>query len=382
MAVMKHRSPMKRGSCLCAPMLELAERELTCLESRVPIKRSYNRVAGRITIRRRSFERSCSMASSSSASVILCTRNRAASLGETLRALGELEVPAEADLEIVVVDNGSSDGTPAVVRDFAVRSATRVRYIHEPRPGLSAARNRGIAAARGALLLFTDDDCLPAPGWAAAALRALRSGPCQVLGGRVELHDPSAAPVTIRTSQVAETLTSPCALDGFLHGCNMAFGRTVIEAVGPFDMRFGAGGRLVSAEDTDLVYRALKAGIKVSYDPSLVVFHDHGRSVPDQVDKLMRGYKLGMGGLAMKHLLGGDIGPAKSCYWNLRSALRDYAEKKVGLAHLRTESHLLLGALKFAIGAALDRAKPVLGRFRPAGHGVSCPDQLGSAAAE
>jgi GT2 family glycosyltransferase len=322
------------------------------------------------------------MVPTSSASIILCTRNRSASLRETLRVFGELEVPAAVDLEVVVVDNGSTDDTVAVVRDFAVRSAARVRYVHEPRPGLSAARNRGIAAARGTLLLFTDDDCLPAPGWAAAALRALRRDPCQIVAGRVELHDPSVARITIRTSQVAETLTSPYDLDGFLHGCNMAFGRAVVEAVGLFDTRFGAGGRLVSAEDTDLVYRALKTGVRVSYDPDLVVFHDHGRRNPGQVNKLLRGYRLGMGGLAMKHLLGGDIGPAKSCYWNLRSALRDYAEGKVGLVHLRTESCLLLGALRFVIGAALDRAKLALGKPRLAGPGISYPDHLGSTAAE
>jgi glycosyltransferase involved in cell wall biosynthesis len=316
----------------------------------------------------------------SSVSVILCTRNRSIPLRETLRTLDALELPAMTDLEIIVVDNGSTDDTPGVVHDFAARSPRSVRYVHEPQPGLSAARNRGVAAARGALLLFTDDDCLPAADWVVAALRALEGNPCQIIGGRVELHDPSAAPVTIKTSQAAETLDSPDDLYGFLHGCNMAIGRAVIEAIGSFDTRFGAGGPLISAEDTDLVYRAFKAGIPVRYDPDLVVFHDHGRHSSEQVDKLMKGYRLGMGGFGMKHLLKGDVVPIRLCYWDLYSALQDYAHKRVGIPHLLTEGHIILGAFKFAVGAALGWSRPISGKLRPVDRATRYPDQLRSAA--
>ena len=240
--------------------------------------------------------------------------------------------------------------------------------MHESRSGLSEARNRAVAVARGSLLLFTDDDCLPAPDWVTAALRAFDGDFHQVIGGRVELHDPKDAPITIRTSLIAETLTSSHKLPGFMHGCNMAIGRPVIEKVGLFDIWFGAGSSFVSAEDTDLIYRSLKAGFRVSYNPSMVVFHNHGRRAPDEVEKLIEGYKIGMGALAMKHLLEGDTGLAKTCYWNFRSAIRACVGRKASLIHLRTESHLILGAVKFCIrtGSSKVERETLQGHQQPA----------------
>ena len=95
-------------------------------------------------------------------SVVLCTYNRGDSLGRTIET-----VLAEAvdDLELVIVDDGSTDGTAEVLGRLHDR---RVRVVHRPNGGLSAARNSGLAAARGDWVVFLDDDDIPAPGWLAA----------------------------------------------------------------------------------------------------------------------------------------------------------------------------------------------------------------------
>ena len=90
-------------------------------------------------------------------SLILCTRDRAGALKGALDAVAALDFAGT--WEVVLVDNGSSDTTKAVIEDFAKKVAFPVRYVHQPIKGLSNARNAGLAAARGAIIAFTDDDC-------------------------------------------------------------------------------------------------------------------------------------------------------------------------------------------------------------------------------
>ncbi len=106
---------------------------------------------------------------------IICTRNRAASLGRVLHSALALRIPDGVGWELLVVDNGSSDATAAVVAGFAARLP--VRRIVEPVAGLSHARNRGVAAARGALICWTDDDVELEGEWLAAYVAAARRHP-------------------------------------------------------------------------------------------------------------------------------------------------------------------------------------------------------------
>src|SRR5687768_9827293 len=98
-------------------------------------------------------------------SVIISTRDRAYYLPEVLRTLiaQECEVP----FEIVVIDNGSTDGTAELLQEWCTRDP-RIRTAREPRPGLSRGKNAGIRTARAPLLLFTDDDVQVHPRWVAA----------------------------------------------------------------------------------------------------------------------------------------------------------------------------------------------------------------------
>src|SRR5690606_16449022 len=108
------------------------------------------------------------------ASVVVCTRDRAASLAVTLESIAGLRIPALVVAELVVVDNGSTDGTPAVVEAFRRRSPLPLRYVRELRPGIAPARNAGMAAARGRIVVFTDDDVTVEPDWLAEMLEAFR----------------------------------------------------------------------------------------------------------------------------------------------------------------------------------------------------------------
>src|SRR5579863_10079992 len=97
-------------------------------------------------------------------SVILCTYNRCDDLTQALAGLAASRMPQSVDWEVLVVDNNSKDRTRSVVEEFS-SVYPRFRYLFEGQQGLSNARNAGIAAARGRVLAFTDDDVIIDPGW-------------------------------------------------------------------------------------------------------------------------------------------------------------------------------------------------------------------------
>jgi glycosyltransferase involved in cell wall biosynthesis len=118
-------------------------------------------------------------------SVIICTRNRSSSLARTLQSVAQAAQAVAETWELIVVDNGSSDPTPEVVAGFEDRLP--VRLVSESRPGLSVARNAGVAASRGDYILWTDDDVVVDADWLRAWFAAFRERPDDaVFGGRTE----------------------------------------------------------------------------------------------------------------------------------------------------------------------------------------------------
>ena len=115
-------------------------------------------------------------------SVVICTRNRADLLGKAIASVVDQEFP-RTDYEIIIVDNGSTDRTPEVVR--SVQGTAVVRYIREERIGLCIARNRGWRAAFGRYVAFFDDDAIAQPGWLKVVRDAFESIPdgVGVVGG-------------------------------------------------------------------------------------------------------------------------------------------------------------------------------------------------------
>ncbi|MDB5594147.1 MAG: glycosyl transferase family protein [Hyphomicrobiales bacterium] len=264
-------------------------------------------------------------------SVVVCTRNRAHAILNCLQSIADsaAHCEAKAELQIVVVDNGSRDGTASIVREWARNSPIAVDVVEQPRVGLSVARNSGVATARGRLVVFTDDDCRLELNYIKDLLAhdATDSGPV-LRGGRVELGDATDLPFTVKTDcstfryHIRKTNLRMLHLGGCILGCNMAMRREVIEKVGDFDERFGAGGMFPAAEDTDFIFRAYLAGFPIEYVPDMTVRHYHGRKSLADIQQLLRNYDLGEGAIYAKYAL---RHPAfvRQFYWDLKASLRE-----------------------------------------------------------
>lgn len=233
--------------------------------------------------------------------LIVCTRNRCRKLHQCLAHVGQIAFQGE--WELVVVDNGSDDETSEVIMDFAAEAPFSVRLVREPRPGLAIARNTGLAHARGDIIAFTDDDCYPERDYLDQIWRIFMDPAIGYIGGRVLLYDSEDAAVTIR-ADTRERRFPPRSFirTGSFHGANMAFRRSVAEAIQGFDPSFGAGMPLASAEDTDFFARASAAGFLGGYFPAPVVYHHHGRKPGRQVTMLRRGHDIGRGAYYAKFL--------------------------------------------------------------------------------
>lgn len=218
--------------------------------------------------------------------VMVATHNRARLLGQTLEALIAQETPKNLGWEILVVDNGSTDGTLEVFRTMAMKAPGRLRYLLEPRLGKSWALNAGIAVARGAVLALTDDDVSPAADWVATAATVLDRRGVDGAGGRIlprwEAEPPSwllgsrqlLGYLAIMEHDEPAMLPVPPGRHPQVWGANMVFRRDALVALGGFDTRLGpVGGRRFCEEDCDIVRRMLAAGRPVAYDPALTVFH-------------------------------------------------------------------------------------------------------------
>jgi GT2 family glycosyltransferase len=227
-------------------------------------------------------------------SVVVCTRDRSASLARCLASLARLDPPAA---EVVVVDNAPRDDATA-----EVVAATPFRYVREDRPGLDRARNLGIAEARHDLVAFTDDDAEAEPGWLGAiaaafadprvagvtgrVLPASLETPAQRLfeaygdgmskGDRPRTFDPAALkPAELLRAQAVGV------------GANMAFRRAALAAVGGFDPDLDAGTPAAGAGDLDLFHRLLRAGFLLRYEPAARVRHHHRRTM-DELRRQLR----------------------------------------------------------------------------------------------
>lgn len=288
-------------------------------------------------------------------SFIVCTRDRVAVLEaciDSIRAACAAH-PAFAT-ETVVVDNGSRDGTAEYLSRIATTSDIPLTAISEPRPGLAAARNAGLAIARGRVLVFVDDDCRLERNYLVDLERHYASGEKWLIrGGRVEIGDARDLPLTIKHCDRRERLTPAVHPGGFVLGCNMTMHRDVAARIGPFDERFGAGGALRSAEDTDYLLRAMLAGMAVEYVPNMTIFHHHGRRDRKAIDRLHRDYHFGNGALCLKHFRRAPW-LLRHFYWAARAALRELVrgprfDQELNLSHWPIVLMNLAGAAKFTL---------------------------------
>ena len=196
-------------------------------------------------------------------SVVIPTHGRAARLERQLAALRGQTLPRE-QWELVVVDDGSPDATPDVLRDEERRGELPLRVIRHGRPhGPAIARNAGWRATSAPLVAFTDDDCEAQPGWLESLLAAYAGDDGRLIQGRTSpiSRELPLGPFaySIEVDEVsAESQT-----------CNIAYPRVVLERLGGFDETF-AGPQ---GEDVDLGWRARAGGVTPVFAPRAHVQH-------------------------------------------------------------------------------------------------------------
>ncbi|WP_072016250.1 glycosyltransferase family 2 protein [Leptolyngbya sp. KIOST-1] len=241
-------------------------------------------------------------AAQATVSVVICTRDRPQSLARCLRSLQGLITPAH---EIIVIDNApTSEASQQLVEQFP-----GVLYCREPRPGLSVARNRGIAIATGEIIAFTDDDVEVHPHWLEQLRTAFHNPRVMAMTGLIlpARLETEAEEVFQRGSSGFGWGYRPLIFDSFFFeklkpygvpvwrigaGANMAFRREVFNQLGGFDERLGAGASGCS-EDSEYWYRVLAAGWTCRYQPTAVVSHYHRAdftSLSQQMTAYMRGH--------------------------------------------------------------------------------------------
>jgi glycosyltransferase involved in cell wall biosynthesis len=216
------------------------------------------------------------------ATVVVCTRDRVELLTGCLESL-EHQTLADGDrVDVIVVDNGSTDGTRGRLARWVATDPDRRRVVHEPVAGLSRARNAGLAAATGEVVLFLDDDAVAPRGWVAAHLAAYRRAPgTTAVGGPVVLTWPEGRPrwLTPGLEHWYSALDHGDEVKPFPpphgpYGTNMSMRRDDVIAVGGFAERLGRRGRkLGSGEEAELWSRLWAAGGSIVYDPAALVLH-------------------------------------------------------------------------------------------------------------
>jgi glycosyltransferase involved in cell wall biosynthesis len=214
-------------------------------------------------------------------SIIIATYNRADDLRETLASLAGLST--EEAWELIVVDNNSTDATPLVVAAAAARFPVRLRYIFEREQGRCAALNAGIRAARGEIIVTTDDDVRVEPDWLDTARDALGDLDCDYVGGKVLPVWSGSRPAWLpnREGRHWAVLALLDYGDRAVEfdkrvplGVNMAFRRDAFARAGLWDNRVGRkAGTLLGQEVREWGLRARAAGLRGFYAPGMMVRH-------------------------------------------------------------------------------------------------------------
>lgn len=232
------------------------------------------------------------MAHTDSVSVLICTYNRADLLAQTLEALSRAAAPDACVVEIVVVDNHSTDNTPEVVRRAAALGPWRVRYVHERQQGKSFALNAGLSVAQGDIIALTDDDVLPCTDWLVRIVSNFRTADdATFVFGKVMPRWAVLPPpemLTIRARDIwgplalvdygDETIKYDAATFGTRRlpvGANLAIRRDAIERIGGWRTDLGkVDNTLIAGEDHELCVRLFLDGLYCGiYDPAVSVRH-------------------------------------------------------------------------------------------------------------
>jgi GT2 family glycosyltransferase len=251
-------------------------------------------------------------------SVVVPTCNRPSTLLPCIDSILASSVPP---LEVIVVENRPVGSVVAAALAARYGEDPRVRYREEGKPGVSRARNRGLAAAKGAIVAFVDDDVLVDPEWLAQLTLAFEENPqAACVTGQIlplELESPAQLwveqyggfskgfdRVVFDQSRRKVDPLFPYDCGKFGSGANAAFRSESIRGLRGFDVVLGGAHGLRSGEDIDLFLRVLLSGHTLVYEPAALVWHRHRASLPELRHQLFQ-YGRGLAAVITKQLVAG-----------------------------------------------------------------------------
>jgi O-antigen biosynthesis protein len=200
-------------------------------------------------------------------SVVICTYNGRQTIRDCMEGLARLRYP---NFEVIVIDDGSTDGTAEIVREYDVQ------LVSTENRGLSHARNLGLELATGEIIAYTDDDAFPDPHWLYYLAHTFKTSDYAAVGGPNLPPDGDgrvARAVANAPGGPTHVLLSDCEAE-HIPGCNMAFRTSLLRAIGGFDPQFRTAG-----DDVDVCWRIQQAGWKVGFHAAALVWHHRRKTI-------------------------------------------------------------------------------------------------------
>ncbi|MBV8373272.1 MAG: glycosyltransferase family 2 protein, partial [Candidatus Eremiobacteraeota bacterium] len=195
------------------------------------------------------------------ATIQICTYNRCALLERVLDACFEQTIPEHA-YEVVVVNDGSADDTPAALERMRSHAGCRFTVVHQPNSGLAKARNAGIARATGERIIFIDDDVLVLPNFVEEHLRSHASHPQAIVrGGAIEVESFDDLPPPIWSIRNYS--------GNYFWTTNVSVPLATMRNIGGFDESFSEYGW----EDIEVGLRLRRDGVKAVFNPRALAYH-------------------------------------------------------------------------------------------------------------
>jgi glycosyltransferase involved in cell wall biosynthesis len=227
---------------------------------------------------------------SDSLSIVIPTYNREAVLARALAGYLAQSSP-QLTHELLVIDDGSTDGTESMVREFTKRSPFPIRYLHQPNKGPAAARNLGIREARSALVLFCDSDIVPERNLVEQHIECHRRNPqtpAAVLGQVMWSREIEATPFMrwygdnklFHFNRLKDKQEAPFE---FFYSCNLSLKTRFLRTCGQFDEEF----KSAAFEDIELGYRLSKHGLQLVYNSAAIGYHHQFFSFEDACRKFL-----------------------------------------------------------------------------------------------
>ena len=239
-------------------------------------------------------------------SIVMPTRNRGASVVPSVEsALAD----QRCGWEVIVIDHSTNDETERGLSEAGLLADARLVYRRPASRGVSRGRNEGIALARGEIVALTDDDCVVPEGWAGEFLARFRAapelsmifGPIRAAEGMGEGWIPTYEPLAVGPIRPSIEITRSLGL-----AANMAIRRSAFGTIAPFDELLGPGTPFGVGEDTDLGYRAVRAGLGVYASDAPAVVH-YGIRRGAEITAHGALYLRGMSLMHLKHARCGDL---------------------------------------------------------------------------